>query len=113
VNASLQLTDIENRVLRAMVRAQAECGSGKSVVVLRYALLEANCWDDDMEDALCNSGFEHPTVAQYYGALRKLVLETPFADGAGDLRLPAGPRYTDCWITQRGIERLEGQAENG
>ncbi len=45
-------------------------------------------------------------VAEYYGAICRLVHDTPFAEGAGDLKLPAGPRYTECWITPSGIEFL-------
>ena len=108
----MQLTDTQRRVLNAMFRVRTESGARKSVVVLRYALLELNCWDDDVESALCNDGMEHPEVAGHYAALRTLVNDTPFADGAGDLRLPAGPRYTECWITERGMDHLNGSAGN-
>ena len=46
-------------------------------------------------------------VAEYYRSLCRLVRETPFADGAGDLTQPAGPRYTECWITSSGRVELE------
>ena len=76
-------------------------------MVLRYALLETQRWDDAIDFALCNGGMEHPLVADHYNALRRLVLETDLADGAGNLRLPAGPRYTECWITPVGREYLD------
>ena len=102
------LTEIQLRVLNAMFRVRGESTARKSVVILRYALLELNCWDDEVESALCNGGVEHPEVARHYRALQSLVHDTPFAKGAGDLRLPAGPRYTECWITQSGIDYLNG-----
>jgi hypothetical protein len=94
-----------------MARVRSECRERKSVVVLRYALLEARHWDEDIEAALCTGGMENPIVAEHYDALRKLALETDLADGAGDLRLPAGPRYTEVWITERGLEYLERHSD--
>ena len=101
------LNETDLLVLRALQQATTECHHSKSVVTLRYALLEAQAWNADIEFALCNSGDEHPTVQRYYSALCKLVNHTQFAEGAGDLRLPAGPRYTECWITQAGKEFLD------
>jgi len=106
----LLLSLMERRVLCAMGKVSAESCARKSVVVLRYALLEANAWDADVESSLCNGGNEHPMVAEHYGAIRRLVLETDLADGAGDLKRPAGPRYTECWITERGMEELNHTA---
>ena len=108
----MQLTEIQLRVLNAMARVRAESGARKSVVVLRYALLELNCWDDDVESALCNGGIEHPVVAEHYEAVQTLVNGAAFADGAGNLRLPAGPRYTECWITERGMDHLSELSGN-
>lgn len=101
---------MERRILRAMAKVSAECRTQKSVVVLRYALLEANAWDKDVEFSLCNGGHEHPIVAEHYAVIRRMVLETDLADGAGDLKRPAGPRYTECWITERGREELNRTA---
>ena len=95
-----------------MQRVHTECGSQKSVVILRYALLETGSWNEKIEYALCNAGNEEPRVAKYYNALCRIARDTPFADGAGDLALPAGPRYTECWITRSGIERLNHVAES-
>jgi len=106
----VSLSPIERRVLCAMAKVSAESCARKSVVVLRYALLEANAWDEDVESSLCNGGNEHPIVAEHYAAIRRLVLETDLADGAGDLKRPAGPRYTECWITERGMEELNHTA---
>ena len=105
----MKLTDSECRVLRAMARVSAECTSRKCVVVLRYALLELHAWDADIEASLCNDG-EHPVVARLYDAIRRLIRETDLAAGAGDLGRPAGPRYTECWITSRGLDHLENFA---
>lgn len=107
----ISLSLIERRVLRAMATASAEAGIRRSVAVLRYAILEANAWDEKVEYSLCNDGNEHPLVAEHYQAIQRLVLETDLAAGAGNLKHPVGPRYTDCWITQRGMEELNRQAE--
>jgi hypothetical protein len=106
----MELTDTDNRLLRAMSRVRSESNSRKSVVVLRYALLEAGFWDHEIEDSLCNTGQEHPLVAEYYNSIRRLVRETSFADCAGNFEFPAGPRYTECWITPIGMEYLERQS---
>jgi hypothetical protein len=103
----MRLTEIEIRVLRAMATVASESCSQKSVVVLRYALLETRTWDDKIEESLCCEGTEHPVVAELYHAIRKLVCETNYADGAGDLYTPAGPRYTECWITKQGRDHLD------
>lgn len=99
-------------MLRALARVNAESSSKKCVVTLRYALLWSRSWTPEIENALCNGGDEEPLVAEYYGALCRLALETPFADGAGNLSLPAGPRYTECWITPAGFEYLGKTAES-
>jgi hypothetical protein len=99
----MTLSAVERLVLHAMARVQEEGGSKKSVVVLRRALRDAGRWHESLEDALCNAGDEHPLVAEFYTALRRLIHETQYAEGAGNLRLPAGPRYTECWITEAGL----------
>ena len=108
----MELTETERMLLRAMHRVQVEGGGRTSVVTLRYALLETSIWNEDIEFALCNAGNEEPLVAKYYNAIRRIVRDTPFADGAGDFGLPAGPRYTACWITPRGIEELHRNCSN-
>src|SRR6188508_1149572 len=102
----MALSAVERLLLNAMAHVHDEGGSRKSDIVLRLALHDSGYWDESLEDALCNAGDEHPLVAEFYTALRRLVHETPFADGAGNLRLPAGPRYTECWITAEGIAEL-------
>jgi hypothetical protein len=111
-NIDRQLSEIEARVLRAMWTVQSECGRQKSVVTLRYALLTLNKWDLEMEYALCNDGVEHQVVAEHYLALCKLVTNSPFARGRGNFAGPAGPRYTDCWITDEGKRMLSQGHEN-
>ena len=43
----MELTETEQLVLRAMQRVHTECGSQKSVVILRYALLEIGRWNEN------------------------------------------------------------------
>jgi len=108
------LSEIDRLLLGAMAQVHRNNDSRKSDVILRMALREAGSWNDRLESSLSNAGNEDTLVADFYGALRRLVRETPLADGAGDLELPAGPRYTECWITQAGlneIERLDAQSE--
>lgn len=102
----MNLDEIDVLLLRALGRADGECHVPKSVVTLRYALLFTRNWNDAIEFALCNSGTEEPLVARYYTALCRLARETPYVEGNGDLNTPAGPRYTECWITSAGIELL-------
>jgi len=70
------------------------------------AVLEANgALDFAAEEALCNTSYESPVVGQLYDQLRELVNQG-LLFGRGDLRLPAGPRYTECGITPAGREIL-------
>lgn len=107
----MELDETEQLALRAMQRVQSESNSRKSVVTLRYMLLETKAWNPEIEYALCNGGNEEPLVAKYYGAVCQLARNTVLVDGAGDLGRPAGPRYTECWITPAGIEWLNQCAE--
>ena len=103
----MDLDQTELLLLTALLRASSECNHPMSVVTLRYALLQTHHWDAAIEFALCNGGDEEPIVARYYSALCRLACDTSYADGAGDLRSPAGPRYTACWITQAGSDLLD------
>ena len=69
--------------------------------VLRAVLETNSALDSAAEEALCNSGYESPAVGQLYDELRALVAQG-LLFGRGDLRLPAGPRYTECGITPAG-----------
>jgi hypothetical protein len=104
---AMKLDEVELLLLRSLQRASTECHHPKSVVTLRYALLRTRNWNDAIESALCNGGNEEPLVARFYAALCKLACDTPYAAGAGDLRSPAGPRYTECWITSAGDDLLD------
>ena len=52
-----------------------------------------------------NGGNENADVQLFYTVLRGLI-ESGFAEGAGDLRAPSGPRYTECRLTPAGRQRL-------
>jgi hypothetical protein len=97
---------IEFELLRAM---QSFEPLGQNAVkcdrVLRRALQSFGKHTDAAEYALCNAGNEDAEVKRFYDVLRRLV-ECRFAEGAGDLRSPAGPRYTECRITATGTKWL-------
>jgi hypothetical protein len=105
------LGELEAKLLRAMWSVDSECGRQKSVVTLRYAILPMNKWDAEVERALCTDGTEHGMVAEYYRTLCNLVTQTPYADGRGNFEVPAGPRYTDCRITNEG-KRILSRGRN-
>ena len=69
----LPLSLIERRLLRAMATASAEAGIRKSVAVLRYAMLEANAWDEKVNYSLCNDSDEHPLVAYTIGPFNTVL----------------------------------------
>ncbi len=106
------LGDLEAKLLRAMWSVEVECGRQRSVVTLRYAIMPMNKWSAEVERALCNDGTEHEMVAEYYRAICSLVTQTPYADGRGDFEEPAGPRFTDCWITNEGKRALSRGRNN-
>jgi hypothetical protein len=62
--------------------------------------------DDDADTALCCSGYEDHRVGRLYHQLRSLV-NGGLLFGRGNLKLPAGPRYTECGITAAGRKALE------
>jgi hypothetical protein len=74
--------------------------------VIRLALSSPSPWTREMEVAVCNTGYEQPDVARAYSAIRDLV-DQGLLDGKGDLKKPAGPRYTACGINDAGRRRLE------
>lgn len=97
------LTPEELTVLRAVVDCTAEplralC---KCDQILRAVAMTTGSWTESAEDAVCNTGYEDPFIGQFYDILRGLVRKG-FLTGAGDLSLPAGPRYTECGITDAG-----------
>lgn len=101
-----ELSPIERRVLRALAQIHREGGAKSSDAALRHALRAANEWDENAEVALRCNGDEDERVVEYYAALRKLVSDTSLVAGAGDLRKPAAPPYTRCWITPEGLAEL-------
>ena len=74
--------------------------------VIRSALENSAAWDELMELAVCNGGFEQPDVAYAYNTIRGLV-DRGLLEGRGDLAKPAGPRYTECRISSDGRRLLE------
>ncbi len=97
---------IEFELLRAM-RMLDQPQRIKCDRVLRAALQSMNRYDKDASEfALCNDGNEDPEVRQLYNVLREMI-RCGLAEGAGDLQLPAGPRYTECRITLAGRRRLD------
>jgi hypothetical protein len=97
---------------RALLQAAANCGqdwpdgSSKCDRVLRAALESYGTLDHDAEVALCCSGYEDNRVRHLYDQLRSLV-DRGLLFGRGNLKLPAGPRYTECGITSAGRTALE------
>jgi hypothetical protein len=78
----------------------------KCDVVLRGAMQTLRKYDrEKSEDALCNAGDEDPDTKRFYDVLRQLIRHG-FAEGKGNLRLPAGPRYTECRLSSNGVDWL-------
>jgi hypothetical protein len=97
---------IQRELLRAMQSlGQLRGARIKCDLVLRQTLQSLGEYTLAAEAALCNAGDEDAATKRFYDLLRRLV-ERGFADGAGDLRSPAGPRYTECRITAKGKEWL-------
>ena len=90
-------------------RSDRPDGFCKCDVVLRRALKSANEYTDAAEDVF-NGEFEaDPVALALYQDLLSLIAdgpENPLAEGKGDLRLPAAPRYTECRITRLVLEQL-------
>lgn len=102
---------------QSLLRAAAMCGETqpdgccKCDRVLRHVLESAYSMNAEAEEALCCSGHEHREVGQLYDNLRALV-GRGLLQGRGDLKRPAGPRYTECAITAAGREALASIAEH-
>jgi hypothetical protein len=73
--------------------------------VIRLALEMGGLWTDATNEAVCLTGYEDPTVALTYDAIRSLT-RRGLLEGKGDLVMPAGPRYTECCISQTGLLSL-------
>ncbi len=101
-----ELSPIELALLRALAHIHHQGWYKMSDTVLRQALRAADQWDENAEVALRCNGDEDERVVEYYAALRKLVSDTSLVAGAGDLRKPAAPPYTRCWITPEGLAEL-------
>ena len=97
---------------RALLQAAVTCGqewpdgSCKCDRVLRTVLESTIALDHNAEVALCCSGYEDHRVGQLYDQLRLLV-DRGLLFGRGNLKLPAGPRYTECGITDAGRQALK------
>lgn len=98
--------DFERELLLAMKIHANKLGL-KSDVPLRAALQALGLYErEKMEVALCNGGDEDPTVKRAYDKLRELV-RRELAEGRGNLKFPAGPRYTECNVNAAGLRRLD------
>ena len=107
----MTLSNTQRELLIAMKSLRSEHPDGfyKCDVVLRRALKSTNEYSDAAE-AVFNGQFEaDPVTLTLYEDLIALIADypgQPLAEGKGDLRLPAAPRYTECRITRLGLERL-------
>ena len=93
----MSLIEYEKQVLRA-VESCENVSPGKywkCAEILRRALDFGEVNGSEVDFALCNTGYEHPEVGQYYDAIRALVVRG-LLEGRGNFDLPAGPRYTEC-----------------
>lgn len=85
-----------------IVHAVAECAGPhpqrcKCSRVIQSILERTGRWTRATEDAVANGGYQHPHVGPIYEAIRGLVAKGQLV-GAGDLKSPAGPRYTECGL---------------
>ncbi len=112
---SFELTPDDIRLLRAMqlLLPVREDGFQKCSQPLRLVLKETGRWTPEAESAVCNEGDEEPVVKHLYDSIRRLI-SWGLVDGKGYLELKeyAGPRYTECRISSRGIEQLESLQES-
>jgi hypothetical protein len=115
----MSLSATEQYLLQAMKSVQAEVreeeawpeGFHKCAEVLIHALKAAGCWNEAASTAICLTGYEEVETKRFYDTLRHLMVRG-FAEGAGNLELPAGPRYTECWITPKGLEQLRAARQD-
>jgi hypothetical protein len=90
---------------RLILLSVADCtaspakGKCKCSDVIRKVLESSGRWDEAMDAAICNTGYEHPEVIAVYDAIRSLV-ERGLLLGSGDLTMPAGPRYTEVGLAE-------------
>jgi hypothetical protein len=103
----MSLSEIERAILVAAARSGEARTDGccKCDRVLRSVLESIGSLNPAAETALCNSGYEQREVGELYDQLRSLV-ERGLLQGRGNLKLPAGPRYTECGITDPGRDAL-------
>ena len=103
----MSLPETERALLLAAARSADDRNSGfcKCDQALRVVLQLMDAWTETAEIALCNTGYEAQEVGKLYDQLRSLV-ERGLLQGRGDLKLPAGPRYTECGITPAGSAAL-------
>lgn len=90
-----------------ILRAVNDCNSARSsdrckcVEVLRLVGRSSGAWSEAKEDAVCNSGYEEDEIGRLYDGIRNLISQG-YLVGHGDLTSPAGPRYTECELTDAG-----------
>jgi hypothetical protein len=79
--------------------------------VLRHAMTAAGVWRPEFADAFHGVEEEdakYPLVGVWYSSLISMTSHEPqderLLHGAGNLRAPAAPHYTACWLTPAGTE---------
>jgi hypothetical protein len=98
-----------------ILQAVNDCTSARSsdrckcAAVLRAVGGGNGGWSEAKEDAVCNSGYEGEEIGRLYDAIRGLVMQG-YLVGRGDLTLPAGPRYTECGLTDAGRKVINAAA---
>jgi hypothetical protein len=97
------LNGAEQRVIctARLLSSQDPPAYQKCAALLRRVLESEGQLNDETEFAIQNTGYEHVTVGELYDALRSLV-RRGLLESRGDLRLPAGPRFTECRISELG-----------
>ena len=109
----MSLSEIERALLLAAARIGAARADGccKCDRVLRSVLESRGPLSPEAETALCNDGYEAAEVGKLYDQLRSLV-GRGLLQGRGNLKLPAGPRYTECGIAVAGREALVASGDS-
>lgn len=105
------LSSNQRKLLVTMKSLQSENLGGfcKCDIVLRQTLKSAGKYTDAAESVFSGEFEADPVACELYEDLLALIAshpDNPLAEGQGDLRLPAAPRYTECRITRLGVERL-------
>ena len=99
----MSLSAEELAILQTVERCTSASSTAfsKCAAVLRAMAEPNSSWSEAQENAVCNSGYEDTEIGRLYDAIRDLAARGYLA-GRGDLTSPAGPRYTECGLTDAG-----------